>query len=90
MPSLLGPTNLPPLQALTLGTPAIVSDVHAFDGPCKNMMIQVPALIAENWANAMLNVVGAVRPAPYQVDGEPTLDALGVVFSTFTKKRARW
>jgi glycosyltransferase involved in cell wall biosynthesis len=31
MPSLLGPTNLPPLEALALGVPVAVSDVHQFD-----------------------------------------------------------
>ena len=31
MPSLLGPTNYPPLEALKLGTPALVSTAHHFD-----------------------------------------------------------
>ena len=31
MPSMLGPTNYPPLEALNLGTPALISTAHHFD-----------------------------------------------------------
>jgi glycosyltransferase involved in cell wall biosynthesis len=53
MPSLLGPTNLPPLEAGLLGVPAIVSDAHFFDGDETAIITVVKALDPESWADAI-------------------------------------
>lgn len=51
MPSLLGPTNLPPLEALQLGVPTIVSDEHNFGLELDAYVRKVPALDIDGWAN---------------------------------------
>jgi glycosyltransferase involved in cell wall biosynthesis len=54
-PSMLGYTNLPPLESLLYGTPVIVSDVHEFDFelPPKDY-IRVPTLKSALWAEAII------------------------------------
>jgi glycosyltransferase involved in cell wall biosynthesis len=54
MPSFLGPTNLPPLEAILLGKPVVVSDIHKFDNLPENAPIQLidPNSPAE-WALAI-------------------------------------
>ena len=54
-PSMLGYTNLPPLESLLYGTPVIVSDVHEFDFelPPKDY-IRVPTLKSALWARAII------------------------------------
>ena len=58
-PSMLGYTNLPPLESLLLGTPVIVSDVHDFDFelPPKGY-VQVPTMESKLWANAIAKKLG--------------------------------
>lgn len=62
MPSLLGPTNLPPLEAELLGVPAIVSDAHFFDGDKSASITVVEALDPECWASAISEVLRHTRP----------------------------
>jgi glycosyltransferase involved in cell wall biosynthesis len=61
MPTLLGPTNVPPLDALNLGTPAIVSDVHNFEIVYQQSMTLVPALDEQKWAEEMISAIGKGR-----------------------------
>lgn len=56
MPSALGPTNYPPLEALALGRPAIISDVHEFDELPESGVTTVETFNPEAWALAMNNV----------------------------------
>jgi glycosyltransferase involved in cell wall biosynthesis len=52
MPSLIGPSNLPPLEAALLGVPSVVSDVHEMN----DLIVGVPAIPALDpfaWANSM-------------------------------------
>jgi hypothetical protein len=90
MPSLLGPTNLPPLQALELGTPAIVSDAHAFDDVAQGMMTVVPALASDAWARALISSLGAPRPKAFHRDHELTVFRLENLFARFDAIRALW
>lgn len=53
MPSLLGPTNYPPLEALRLGKPALVSSVHEFDEITSNGLIIVGQNSPSMWAKRM-------------------------------------
>lgn len=57
-PSMLGYTNLPPLESLLLGTPVLVSDVHSYDFEIpKEYFAKVPSLDVEKWAEAMRHLM---------------------------------
>lgn len=74
MPTLLGPTNLPPLEALQLGVPAIVSDVHHFGAHLDSLLVSVPALDSECWAEEIIRAISQkVTPEPLEVS---SLDAV--------------
>jgi glycosyltransferase involved in cell wall biosynthesis len=54
MPSYLGPTNIPPLEALLMGKPTVVSTTHSFDFLPKDAPITfAEANSAEEWAQAI-------------------------------------
>lgn len=57
MPSLLGPTNLPPLEAVAMGVPAIVSDIHEFDGDLMACFTVTRADSPSDWAAAIKDAV---------------------------------
>jgi glycosyltransferase involved in cell wall biosynthesis len=57
MPSLLGPTNLPPLEAIALGVPAVVSDIHEFDGDLMALVGVCPAGSPRDWADAIKKMI---------------------------------
>lgn len=90
MPSYLGPTNIPPLQALELGTPAIVSDSHFFEPYIQDQMVVVPAENPELWANAMRKSILGSRTEPLKRDTGPSEAVLQTVFANFAEKRTRW
>lgn len=57
-PSMLGYTNLPPLESLLLGTPVLVSDVHSYDFEIsKEYFERVPSLDVEKWADAIRHLM---------------------------------
>jgi glycosyltransferase involved in cell wall biosynthesis len=53
MPSILGPTNYPPLEALKLGIPALVSTAHHFDDITGGPLVKIEAGNAQQWADEM-------------------------------------
>jgi|AntAceMinimDraft_13_1070369.scaffolds.fasta_scaffold10427_2 glycosyltransferase involved in cell wall biosynthesis len=53
MPSFLGPTNYPPLEALRRGRPALVSSVHAFDFEPPDGLVFIEAESVTGWALEM-------------------------------------
>jgi glycosyltransferase involved in cell wall biosynthesis len=53
MPSLLGPTNLPPLEALLHGKCVVVSDVHYFKGLEGYPVYKAKAISPEDWADKL-------------------------------------
>lgn len=57
MPTFLGPTNIPPLHALSVGTPVIASDRHSFDGRIQESLLLVPPTSHDAWAAKMLEVL---------------------------------
>lgn len=61
MPSLLGPTNLPPLEALQLGTPAIVSDAHSFGSEIDSLLRIVPGMDSAGWADEIGRLLNPPR-----------------------------
>lgn len=57
-PSMLGYTNLPPLESLLLGTPVLASDVHSYDFEIpEEYFVKVPSLDVEKWADAMQHLM---------------------------------
>jgi glycosyltransferase involved in cell wall biosynthesis len=62
MPSYLGPTNIPPLEALLMGKPTVVSTAHSFDSLPKDAPIFfAEANSAEAWARAIRDCLTAVN-----------------------------
>jgi glycosyltransferase involved in cell wall biosynthesis len=61
MPSLLGPTNIPPLEALAYSKPVAVSNAHAKEGPLQNAIFLDPRS-PEDWSQFMESVIKKVRP----------------------------
>jgi len=57
MPSLLGPTNYPPLEALRRGKPALVSHVHEFDEIPNTGLIIVDGVSPPIWAEKMAHAL---------------------------------
>ena len=53
MPSMLGPTNYPPLEALRLGVPSVVSTAHYFDEIPEGALVEIEPGNAEQWAKEM-------------------------------------
>ena len=63
MPSRLGPTNLPPLEAVMLGVPVAVSDVHQFD-EFAGMPLTVCGVDAPlEWAEAIRKMIQGELPS---------------------------
>ena len=68
MPSYLGPTNYPPLEALRLGVPSVVSGAHHFDEVPKGLLVTIPPDDPERWAEEMNQILFEPR------DVKPILD----------------
>ena len=83
MPSLLGPTNIPPLEALGLGTHAIVSDVHRYGTAVDDMIVKVPAMDAEAWARAIVECLEKENPTPVNFSSDGAIEAHVDVFKRF-------
>ena len=82
MPTYLGPTNLPPIEAASLGVRSIVSDVHHFDEPISDYLLPVPASEPHRWTDAMFAIFSATSPARWR--GEPDVtEKLEAVLSVF-------
>lgn len=57
MPSLIGPTNIPPLEAVASGTPTIVSDAHHFDEDLGPACLVVERMDSDGWKVAMERIL---------------------------------
>jgi len=72
MPSYLGPTNIPPLEALLMGKPTVVSTTHRFDFLPKDAPITfAEANSPEEWAQAIRRNI-----APLNFDSDEMKDTL--------------
>lgn len=76
MPTLLGPTNIPPLDALSLGVPTLISDVHKFEVHQQSKMTLVEALNPQAWAVQMLVSIEGPRPEKVIHSSGPARQAL--------------
>ena len=66
MPTLLGPTNYPPLEAIRLGVPSVVSSVHYFDGSARDAMLYADAFESKSWAKQMRRLLES-PPSPQSI-----------------------
>ena len=88
MPSLLGPTNYPPLEALRFGVPAIVSDVHKYDHEPRAGLVKVTGLDSGAWAVAMAKTLSPDQPDRAPLFEAPPIDnELGRILQSFAGSR---
>ena len=91
MPSLLGPTNIPPLEASAIGTRIIVSDAHGSGFSNSLGAKVVPRLDSAAWADAILEALNEESPIPSPVGEVPTRLALHLeVFRRLALERQCW
>ena len=91
MPSLLGPTNLPPLEALALGTKVIVSDVHDFGLEELDGLTKVSGLDVKGWVSAIEETLAQDKsPVPALMPDKHALDTYVEVFSRIALERECW
>lgn len=91
MPTLLGPTNIPPLQALSLGTPAVISDVHLFDEGLNEKMVILPPENVSAWTSEMLRLLDEpIRREPVLFSNEWARREIGQVLSAFFQREKIW
>ena len=64
MPTLLGPTNYPPLEAMALGVKALISDVHLFDFELPESVKIISKLDSDAWSESLIEVF--LRPSKAQ------------------------
>jgi hypothetical protein len=55
MASILGPTNIPPLEAAMLGTPVVASDAHQMQDMLDGLEL-VPCSDKQAWTSAMVRL----------------------------------
>ena len=68
MPTFLGATNLPPLEAAFLGVRSIVSDVHHFDETISDYLRVVPPGESNRWADTMIGELSTICPMRWQIE----------------------
>jgi len=91
MPSFGVPTNIPPLQALTLGTPVIASDGHLFEAPVQSRLKLVPPTMPELWASEMREMLSNPRKFPPLIQSNETAEnAISSVIEDFFSREASW
>lgn len=85
MPSLLGPTNIPPLDALRFGTTAIVSDSHEFPSDIQNKLTVVKGRSVKAWSDAMIHALNSDRKPPIVHDLNPAVKKLKVLIRSIVQ-----
>jgi glycosyltransferase involved in cell wall biosynthesis len=91
-PSQLGPSNMPPLEAASLGTPVLISNIH-FDPLLKHPLIHtVSSQDPNDWAKVMLHMLSLPKSAtsPLAAMNEDSHTALIGALDDFSAIRAEW
>lgn len=87
MPSLLGPNNLPPLEAIQLGVPTLVSNAHIADSNFQHYTKILPGLDVEAWAAAIREILsGNVGRPPATTLEDPSRKIHRQVFERLTRE----
>lgn len=86
MPTCLGPTNYPPLEALSQGVPVIASNVHRFDHEPSSGLSLIDPYSPEEWAREMAAYL-ASRPQVKGFEGgiARATEAIQAVVSSFAQ-----
>jgi glycosyltransferase involved in cell wall biosynthesis len=88
MPSMLGPTNYPPLEALRLGVPSAVSTAHHFDEIPEGSLAVIEPGNAEQWANEMTRLSRSPSKVPALDGGNKSSQAkVRQILESFKKTR---
>lgn len=86
MPTFLGPTNLPPLEAAVLGVRSLVSNVHHFDEQVSEYLTELPPDSPELWARAMLSALDQKPPPPWTADSPAPKKLIQILRSFLIEK----
>lgn len=91
MPSLLGPTNYPPLEALRRGKPALVSHIHEFDQIPNSGLVVIDGVSPSAWAEKMAHALaGKIEVDTEGFESESSNGAIREVLEKFMAvQRAR-
>jgi glycosyltransferase involved in cell wall biosynthesis len=99
-PSMLGPNNLPPQEAASLGCPVITSDLPGHREQLGNGALYVPPLDAEAWGEAMLKLMmntefrlelaARAKAVVAAYSAETYVSRLTELFSNLVAMRALW
>jgi glycosyltransferase involved in cell wall biosynthesis len=91
MPTYLGPTNLPPLQAVMVGTPAIVSDCHHFSPDIQRHLTVLSLESGSDWALAMRDMLHSRPNLPrIEVDLGMASREIERVLERFLSRQSSW
>jgi glycosyltransferase involved in cell wall biosynthesis len=91
-PSQLGPSNMPPLEAAMLGTPSLISNVHA-DPLLEHPLIKtVQSQEPEDWAFEMLRVWRGPKPSVQVLTYSNLhfLEEISKTLNEFEARRSEW
>ena len=91
-PSLLGPSNLPPLEALAVGTRSVISKVHSDAALINPLILTVPTFDVEDWAKYLVETYKQEKPKN-QVQQIPQVDIeqlLREILRDFKQRREQW
>lgn len=91
-PSLLGPSNLPPLEALAVGTRSVISNVHSDVALVNPLISTVPTFDLEDWAKHLVEMYKQEKPKN-QVQQIPQVDIeqlLQKIIRDFNQRREQW
>lgn len=91
MPSKLGPTNIPPLMALALGVPAIVSNAHKFDPEVQARLQVVSSDTRAEWAEKIVgSLQREVSRQPFDLGLDKPIAQIQDVIQRFDASRQNW
>lgn len=91
-PSRLGPSNMPPLEALRLGTPIVISDVHRDPALISPISTVVHSITIQDWADALLDAwtKDVSDLSPMEVPKTTLLENIHSVLQNFAGSRSQW
>jgi glycosyltransferase involved in cell wall biosynthesis len=91
-PSRLGPSNMPPLEALRLGTPIVISDVHFDTALISPITTVVHSTAVQDWADALVEAwtKDVSDLSPVAIPEMSLLDNIHLVLEKFAVNRKQW
>ncbi len=90
MPSMLGPTNIPPIEALLYGVPCLVSDVHFFEPEVDRRVVKVDPFNADAWALNIARCSDSRASSFFEFSGAEASEIIRSALDRFELSRRRW